>query len=154
MAGYPVVISGNTKEQVSPQLAGVVKSILPINGAAASGSRYINDSTPTVAETLAEMAHFTFDETDGVTKVKIKLSAPIGASVHEAAYLKVTINPGDDVVAATRLTNGVPEVFLVCLNDEVEIQSASVITDVYCIAALTTIATPVQGAASIYIMGE
>ena len=48
-------------------------------------------------------------------------------------YVLATINPGDDVTAATRLMNGYPDVIMVLPDQIKEITSDVAITDVYVI---------------------
>lgn len=48
-------------------------------------------------------------------------------------YVLATINPGDDVTAATRLMKGYPDVLMVRPEETLEITSDSAITDVYLI---------------------
>lgn len=48
-------------------------------------------------------------------------------------YVLVTVNPGDDVTAATRLKNGYPDVLMVQPEETIEISSDTAITDLYLI---------------------
>jgi hypothetical protein len=48
-------------------------------------------------------------------------------------YVLATVNPGDDVVGATRLMNGYPDVLMVQPGETVEITSDVAITDLYVI---------------------
>lgn len=152
MAGYPVVDAGPAtfRPAVTPTISGTSTPVVAINGGAAAGSRHIDDATPISSETLAEQVHWAFASTDIVKKVRVGLnvqpilvtaiSGTAGEVVKspEVAYLRVTVNPGDDVNAATRLLNGYPEVFNVYPGETLEIESDTAITDVYAIAALAS----------------
>lgn len=48
-------------------------------------------------------------------------------------YVLATVNPGDDVTAATRLMNGYPDVLMVQPEQSIEISSDTAITDLYLI---------------------
>lgn len=48
-------------------------------------------------------------------------------------YVLITVNPGDDVTAATRLMNGYPDVLMLQPEQSIEIASDSAITDIYVI---------------------
>lgn len=149
---------------VTPTIGGTPTPVVAINGGAAAGSRRIDDATPTLAETLADQVHWVFSSGDSVKKVQIglnvqpilvtALSGTAGEVVKspEAAYIKVTVNPGDDVTAATRLTNRYPEVFFVYPGETLEIESDTAITDVYAIAALAT-GTVLQNCATMNCSG-
>lgn len=146
----PVEPQGTPRPAITPTIGGVSNPIIAINGGAAAGSRHIDDATPTSAETLTEQVHWSFASTDSVKKVRVglnvqpilvtALSGTAGEVVKspEAAYLRVTVNPGDDVTAATRLLNGYPEVYNVYPGETLEIESDTAITDVYAIAALAS----------------
>ena len=152
MAGYPVVDAGPAvfRPSVTPTIGGTPVAVVAINSGATAGSKRINDATPTAAETLVEQVHWSFSSTDAVKKINVglnvqallvtALSGTAGEVVKtpEAAYLKVTVNPGDDVTAATRLAAGYPEVFLVYPGETLEIESDTAITDVYAIAAVAS----------------
>lgn len=66
-------------------------------------------------------------------------------------YILVTVNPGDDVTAATRLSSGKPEVLMVRPGETLEITSESAITDLYFIAVDATAAATTYTGGS-YIM--
>lgn len=167
MAGYPVVDAGPAafRPAVTPTIGGTPTPVVAINGAAASGSRRIDDATPTLDETLTEQVRWSFSSADAVKKIQVGLrasqrfvTAVSGTAgevtkAHEVAYLKVTVNPGDDVTAATRLLAGYPEVFFVYPGETLELESDTAITDVYAIAALTSVATPLQGGATMDCKG-
>lgn len=166
MAGYPVVDAGpaNFRPAVTPSINGTRTPVVAISGAAAAGAKHIDDASPTAAETQTEQIHWTFNSYDDVRKVSVGLITPnlvvtalsgtAGevSKAHEVAYLKVTVNPGDDVTASTRLLNGYPEVYFVYPGDTLEIESDTAITDVYAIAALTSL-TAIQGGASVNCQG-
>jgi hypothetical protein len=138
------------RPSVTPTIGGTPTPVVAINGGAAAGSRHIDDSTPALAETLADQVHWVFAGSDAVKKIQVglnvqpilvtALSGTAGEVVKtpEASYLKVVVNPGDDVTAATRLTNGYPEVFFVYPGETLELESDTAITDVYAMAALAT----------------
>lgn len=139
---------------VTPTIGGVPAPVLAISSAAAAGSKRINDATPTAVETLAEQVRWSFASADDVRKIQIGLNTPtLGSTCPEVAYLKVTVNPGDDVTAATRLANGYPEVHLVYPGETLELEADVAITDVYAIAALTAVATPLAGGSTMDCKG-
>lgn len=162
----PVVDAGPAvfRPAVTPTINGTSTPIVAINGGAAAGSKRINDATPTAAETLVEQVLWSFDSSDSVKKIQVglnvqpiivtALSATAGEVVKspEVAYLKVTVNPGDDVTAATRLANGYPEVFFVYPGETLEIESDTAITEVYAIAALAA-GTVLQNCATMNCSG-
>ena len=161
---YPVEQQGTPRAAITPTIGGTPVAVVAINGGAAAGSKHINDATPTAAETLPEQIRWDFSSADDVRKVQIglnvqgilvtALSGTAGEVVksHEVAYLKVTVNPGDDVIAATRLANGYPEVFFVYPGETIEVESDTAITAVYAIAALAT-GTVLQGGATVDCKG-
>lgn len=145
---------------VTPTIGGTLTPVVAINGGASAGSRHIDDASPTLSETEIEQIHWSFDSADNVRKVQVGLVSPelivtavsgtAGAVVktHEVAYLKVTLMTApDDVLGATRLLAGYPDVRLVYPGQVLEMESDTAITDVYVVAALTSIASPIQGGA-------
>lgn len=166
MAGYPVVDAGPAafRPAVTPTIGGTPTPVVAISSGAAAGSQHINDATPTVAETLVEQVRWSFNSSDSVKKIQVGLNVqPIyvtglsGSAAEvvkspEAAYLKVCVNPGDDVTAATRLANGYPEVFFVYAGETLEIESDTAITEVYAIAALAA-GTVLQNCATMNCSG-
>lgn len=161
-----VLIGGqcNFRPAVTPTIGGTSTPVVAINGGAAAGSRHIDDGTPALADTLTEQVHWAFASADSVQKVQVglnvqpivvtALSSTAGEVVKspEAAYLLVTVNPGDDVTAATRLTNKYPDVFIVAPGETLEIESDTAITDVYAIAVLAT-GTVLQNCATMNCSG-
>lgn len=139
---------------VTPTIGGTLTPVVAISSGAAAGSKHINDATPTAAETLVEQVHWVFDSAASVKKIQVGLNTPtLGSTCPEAAYLKVTVNPGDDVTAATRLANGYPEVHFVYPGETLELQTDAAVTDVYAIAALTAVATPLVGGSTMDCKG-
>lgn len=70
-------------------------------------------------------------------------------------YWLVTVNPGDDVTAATRLKAGYPDCFLVAPGMEFPpILSDVAITDVYMIAVDALAATPANYTGNLYIVAK
>ena len=148
MAGYPVVDAGPAvfRPSVTPTINGASTPVVAISSGAAAGSKRINDATPTAAETQVEQVRWNFASSDVVKKIQVGLNCPtLGSTCPEVAYLKVTVNPGDDVAASTRLATGFPEVYFVYPGETFELESSVAITDVYAIAALTDVATPLVG---------
>lgn len=147
---YPVEPQGTPRPAITPTIGSVSTPVVAINGGAAAGSQHISAASPTSALTLAEQVHWSFASADSVKKVRVGLNVqPILVTAlsgtasevvksPEAAFLRVTVNPGDDVNAATRLLNGYPDVFLVYPGETLEIESDTVITDVYAIAVLAS----------------
>lgn len=166
MSGYPVVDAGPAafRPLIAPLVGVAVTPVVAINGGASAASRHIDDASPTLAETLTEQVHWVFSSADAVQKIHVglnvqavhvtALSAVTGEVVktHEVAYLKVVVNPGDDVTAATRLLAGGPEVFFAYPGNTLEIEADVPITDVYVIAALAT-GTVLQGGSTIDCTG-
>lgn len=151
---YPVEQQGTPRIAVTPTINGVNTPVVAISSAAVAGSKRINDATPTAAETQAEQVRWNFPSASVVKKIRVGLNCPtLGSACPEAAYLKVTVNPGDDVTASTRLANGYPEVYFVYPGQTVEIESSVAITDVYAIAALTAVFSPLVGGSTMDCMG-
>jgi hypothetical protein len=146
--------------QITPTIAGVATPIVAINSGAAAGSKHIEDSSPTLADALAEQIAWDFPSLDVVRQVEVSLntltpfvtalSGTAGAVVQapEAQSLLVTVNPGDDVTAATRLRNGYPEVFEVLPGEKLTISSSVAITKVYALAKLSSVGTPLANSAT------
>lgn len=65
-------------------------------------------------------------------------------------YLLATVNPGDDVTAATRLQNGFPDVLMITPDNSLEITSSTAITDLYLIAVGNTSGGPTTAAPANY----
>lgn len=140
---------------VEPTITGTPTPVVAINGGASAGSRHIDDSSPTLAETLTEQIVWTFSSDDEVREVLVTLAAPPGYGyngtnliTNEAAWLKVVVNPGDDVNAATWLLAGTPEVMVILPGQTLSIWSESSITKVYAIAKLSANANVIQAGAS------
>lgn len=106
----------NPRYLVTPDVAGTQKSSIIINGAAAAGSKHLDDSAtaPTLANTLAEQIIWTFDPVyDQVRRAMIMLNIPdlrvfraAAANetlLHEVVCAKLVVNQ-DDVSAANLLT--------------------------------------------------
>src|SRR3990167_8461680 len=111
---YPVEQQGTARPAVTPTIGGTPTPVVAISSGASAGSKRINDATPTAAETLVEQVRWNFASTDAVKKVQVGLNCPtLGSTCPKVDNLKITINPGDDVVAAARLAAGYPEVFFV-----------------------------------------
>ena len=156
MAGYPVVDAGPAvfRPTITPAIGVVSAPVVAISSGAAAGSKRINDASPTAAETLVEQVRWSFNSSDAVKKIQVGLNTPtLGSACPEVAYLKVTVNPGDDVTAATRLANGYPEVHFVYPGETLELETDVAITDVYAIAALTAVATPLVGGSTMDCKG-
>lgn len=168
MSGMPVGISDQPAEYrylVTPTISAVPTPSVAINGGASAGSRRIDDSTPTLAETLTEQVHWVFNSSDNVRLVVVTLevegrmvtaiSGTAGAVTltHEARSLKVTVNPGDDTQAATRLLAAYPDVIECRPNLPQQIAANAAITDVYAIAALSDVASALQGGARMRCVG-
>lgn len=150
----PVEPQGTPRAAITPTIGGTPTPVVNINGGAAAGLRHIDDATPALAETLADQVHWVFSSVDTVKKIQVGLNTPtLGPTCPEVAYLKVTVNPGDDVVAATRLVNGYPEVHIVYPGETLELESNVAITDVYAIGALTAVATPLVGGSTMDCKG-
>lgn len=162
---YPVELQGTPRPAVTPTIAGVSTPVVAINGGAAAGSRHITDATPTAAEVLAEQVHWSFASTDVVKKVRVglnvqpiyvtALSGTAGEVVKspEVAHIRVTVMTSpEDVIGASRLVNGQPEVYYGYPGETLEIPSAVAITDVYAIAVLAN-GTVLQNVAAMDCMG-
>lgn len=151
---YPVEQQGTARPAVTPNVNGTPTPVIAISSAAAAGSKRINSATPTATETLAEMVRWSFGSTKNVRKIQVGLNTPtLGSACPEAAYLKVVINPGDDVTAGNRLTAGHPEVLYVYPGQVLEVESSAAITDVYAIAALTSVFSPLVGGSTMDCKG-
>jgi len=143
---YPVEQQGTARPAVTPTIGGTPTPVVAISSGLSAGSKRINDSTPSAPETLVEQVRWEFASSDAVKKVQIGLNCPtLGGTCPEVAYLKVTVNPGDDVIASSRLAAGYPEVFNVYPGETLEVESDTAITAVYAIAALTSVAAPLVG---------
>lgn len=168
MSGTPVLLSDQPaayRYMVIPTISAVPTPSVAINGGASAGSRRIDDSTPTLAETMTEQVHWVFNSSDAVQVVVVTLevenrsvtaisgTAAAVTLTHEARTLKVTINPGDDTQAATRLLNGYPDVIDCRPNLPQQISANAAITDVYAIASLSDVASAIQGGARMRCVG-
>lgn len=73
-------------------------------------------------------------ELSGTPTPEIIIDGESGAGTdYVPGYVLITINPGDDVTAATRLMNGYPDVLMLLPEQSIEIASDTAITDVYVI---------------------
>lgn len=156
---------GEYRNIVVPTISSTPTPSVTVNGGASAGSRRIDDSSPTLAETLTEQVHWVFDSADQVRLVVITLevegrmvtaiSGTAGAVTltHEARVARVTINPGDDTQAATRLLAGYPDVIDCRPNLPQQISSNVNITDVYAICALSDVSSAIQGGARLRCVG-
>lgn len=151
---YPVEEQGTPRAAITPTLLGVPTPTVAISSGLSAGSKRIGDANPISTEVLVEQVRWNFASTALVKKVHVGLNTPtLGSTCPEVACLRVTINPGDDVAAATRLANGYPEVHIVYPGETLELESNVAITDVYAIAELTAVATPLVGGSSMNCKG-
>jgi CheY-like chemotaxis protein len=166
--GVPSNISDQPAEYrtlVTPTISSTPTPSVVINGSASAGSRHIDDATPTLTEILTEQIHWVFDAADNVRLIVVTLevegrlvtavSSTAGAVelTHEARGLRVTVNPGDDVQAATRLLAGYPDVINCWPNQPLQIAVSAAITDVYACATLSDVASAIQTGARARCVG-
>lgn len=169
-AGHQVVSVSSFPDEyclmITPKINGAPSPSVQINGAAAAGSRRIDDATPTLSETLAEDITWAFDSTDDIRSIYVSVETEArvvtaisgtGAAVtqaHEVRAFALTINPGDDIQGATRLLNSYPDVHFVRPNHGwVRIDSDVPIISVYGIAKLSDLANPLQGGCRVRCVG-
>lgn len=168
--GHQVVavssVPGEHGRLVTPNVGGVPTPFILVDSALAAGFRHIDDGTPTLDEILQEQTIFTFDVADDVRQVIIlpivehryvtAISGTAGTVTvaHEIARVLATINPGTDVISATRLANEMPDCVVFpaepnhyALASDVPIQRVGVI------ARRTSLASPLTGGARICVWG-
>lgn len=94
-----------------------------------NGSAHVTlDSLP------ADYRYMVTPEISGTPTPSIVIDGESGSGTdYVPRYVLITVNPGDDVTAATRLMNGYPDVLMLQPEQSIEIASDTAITDVYVI---------------------
>lgn len=92
-------------------------------------------------------------EISGTPTPEIEIDG-VGTGTLAPHLLRVTVNPGDDVTAATRLQNGYPEVFWVQPGESLEITSSADITDVYLVGVDFDTTAPANYTGNAYIISR
>lgn len=136
-----------TRYQITGTEGGTPRPFVLVDGGASAGSKNLLGS----ADALTEQTCIDFDSADVVKSLVVTVS--LGQNSHGCGAL-VTINPGDDVAAATRLNSGYPDVVFVPGGESVEISSDVAITTAYVIGIGAVGATAASVDARIYVEGR
>ena len=133
--------------QVIGTEAGTPRPFVLVNGGASAGSKHLLGS----ADALVEQTKIDFSSGDKVKSIVV--SVELGQGSH-ACGAWVTINPSDNVEAASRLNNGYPDVIFVAGGESVEISSSEDVTTVYAIGRSAVSATAATVNARVYVEGR
>ena len=136
-----------TRYQITGTEGGAPRPFVLVDGGASAGSKNLLGS----ADALTEQTRIDFDSADVVKSMVVTVS--LGQGSHGCGAW-VTINPGDDVAAATRLNSGYPDVVFVPGGESVEISSDVAITAAYVIGIGDVGATAASVDARIYVEGR
>lgn len=127
--------------------AGTPRPFVLVDGGASAGSKHLLGS----ADALVEQTKIDFSSGDEVKSIVV--SVELGQGSH-ACGAWVTINPSDNVEAASRLNNGYPDVIFVAGGESVEISSDVAITNLYAIGVGAVGATAATVDARVYVEGR
>lgn len=144
--GMPVTDTAQPRGMRTGNVSAAPTPFVTVNGAASAGSKHLLGSS----DALTEQVRIDFNLADAVKTLVIRPELGQGSHIFGAL---VTINPGDDVLAATRLIAGYPEAIYVSPGEALEISSSVAITSVYVIAVGAVGATAASVAGRIYVEG-
>ena len=136
-----------TRYQITGTEGGAPRPFVLVDGGASAGSKNLLGS----ADALTEQTRIDFDSADVVKSMVVTVS--LGQGSHGCGAW-VTLNPGDDAEAASRLNNGYPDVVFVPGGESVEISSDVAITTAYVIGIGVVGATAASVDARIYVEGR
>lgn len=103
MSGMPVVPQAKPLASVVPLEGGTPRPFVTVNGAASAGSKHLLGS----ADALVEQTRLQIASAADARTLTVH--AEQGQGSHAWVAL-VTVDPGDDIVAADRLNSGTPDV--------------------------------------------
>lgn len=156
-------IPADYRALVDPEIDGTPTPVVAINGGASSGSRHIEDATPTLAEAEVEQIVWAFDEADLVYGLILWLSGPTGyvyngtnVLVNEVARAAFTVfagSTGDASTAATRLMAETVDANVILPNSMIFVPVGAPVRTVYALAKLTSHANVIQGGFTIGCKG-
>lgn len=133
--------------QVIPTEAGTPRPFVLVDGGASAGSKHLLGS----ADALVEYTKLDFSSADNIRSLTVTVE--LGQGSHGCGAL-VTINPSDNIQAATRLNAAYPDVVFVPGDETMEISSSVAITSVYVIGRGVAGATAATVDARIIVEGR
>lgn len=92
-------------------------------------------------------------EISGTPTPEIEIDG-VGTGTLAPHLIRITVNPGDDVTAATRLQAGYPEVAWCLPEETISIRSSAAITDVYLIGVDFDTTAPANYTGNAYIISR